>query len=169
MGSNALRSGATQSCGCLQREKTSAANTARGHAGGLAPRAKPLAYYSWRNMIRRCTKVDDPRYKDWGGRGITIDPAWLEFPRFLGDMGERPAGLSLERKDNNGNYCRDNCVWATPHQQQVNSRGFKLVPEVVAAVKSLRETGLSMRAIGSQLGLHHQTVSRALSGKDRRR
>jgi hypothetical protein len=120
-------------------------------------------------MIRRCTNTGDPRYKDWGGRGITVDPSWLEFSNFLADMGERPAGLSLERKNNSGNYCRENCVWATPHQQQVNTRAFKLTPGVVAEVKRLRETGLSMGVIGSQLGLHRHTVSRALSGKDRSR
>lgn len=120
-------------------------------------------------MIRRCTKVDDPRYKDWGGRGITVDPVWLEFANFLADMGERPVGLTLDRKDNNGNYCRDNCVWVTPHQQQMNTRAFKLTPEVVAEVKRLRETGLSLRAIGDQLDLHRDTVSRALSGKGRSR
>ena len=73
-------------------------------------------------MIRRCTHVNDPRYKDWGGRGITIDPLWMDFANFLADMGERPLGLSLERKDNDGPYAGWNCVWATPAQQQRNTR-----------------------------------------------
>jgi hypothetical protein len=120
-------------------------------------------------MIRRCTHENDPRYPEWGGRGITIDPRWLDFGHFLADMGERPAGMSLERKNNDGPYALWNCIWTTPHQQQVNSRNFKLVPEVVAEIKRLRAAGLSMRAIGEQVGLHHQTVSRALSGKTRQR
>jgi hypothetical protein len=179
-GSGSLRSGATQSCGCLHRERTAAANSARGNAGGLAPRtrktesgktrkARPRAYTSWTNMIRRCTHENDPRWPEWGGRGITIDPRWMSFPDFLADMGERPLGMSLERKDNNKNYCKENCVWATPHQQQVNTSVFKLTPEVIAEAKRLRATGLSMRAIGVELSLHHQTVARALSGKGRSR
>jgi hypothetical protein len=168
--SHALRSGLTQSCGCLHSERTAAANTSRGNAGGLAPRTgRPRAYSSWRNMIRRCTKETDPRYPDWGGRGIAIDPRWMTFANFLADMGERPPGMSLERKDNNGPYAAWNCVWATPHQQQVNSRSFKLEPPVVAQIQQLRATGLSMQVIGDQLGLHRQTVSRALSGKTRQR
>lgn len=120
-------------------------------------------------MIRRCTRVNDPRYPDWGGRGITVDPSWMDFANFLADMGERPPGMSLERKDNDGPYAKWNCVWATPHQQQMNNSNFKLIPEVVTEIKLLRATGLSMRAIGAQVGLHHQTVSRALSGKTRQR
>jgi hypothetical protein len=170
VGSGSLRHGLTQSCGCLHRERTAASNTIRGNAGGLAARAnRPRAYSSWRNMIRRCTRESDPRYKDWGGRGITIDPRWMTFANFLADMGERPPGMSLERKNGNGPYAAWNCVWATPHQQQVNTRAFKLVPEVVAEIKRLRTTGLSMRAIGTRTGLDHQTVSRALSGKGRSR
>lgn len=131
--------------------------------------SKTRAYSSWANMMARCTNPEHPRYPDWGGRGIAVCDRWKTFGNFLADMGERPVGTSLERKDNGGNYCRDNCVWATPHEQQMNTRAFKLTPAVTAEVKRLRETGLSMRAIGAQLDLHRQTVSRALSGKDRRR
>lgn len=120
-------------------------------------------------MIRRCTKVNDPRYPEWGGRGITIDPRWMDFPNFFTDMGERPEGMSLERKDNNGPYAPWNCVWATPHQQKLNGSDFKLVPEVVDEIKRLRATGMTMQNIGISVGLHPQTVSRALSGKGRSR
>lgn len=120
-------------------------------------------------MVRRCTNPDDPRYPDWGGRGITIDPSWLSFKNFFADMGDRPPGMSLNRIDNNGPYCKSNCEWTTPHGQQVNTRVFKLTPEVTAEIKRLRATGLSMRAIGVEMGLHHHTVSRALSGKGRSR
>lgn len=120
-------------------------------------------------MVRRCTKPGDPRYPDWGGRGITIDPRWMSFANFLADMGERPPGMTLNRKDNDGPYTKLNCEWATPHAQMVNSSLFKLTPDVIAEIKRLRTTGLSMRVIGEQVGLHHQTVSRALSGKTRQR
>lgn len=183
-GSGALRSGMTQSCGCLQSERTAAANALR--AGMPVPvrrstktrartadpatwASKTRAYTSWTNMIRRCTHENDPRYPDWGGRGITVDPRWLDFRNFLADMGERPPGLTLERKNNDGPYAHWNCVWATPHEQQVNSRNFKLEPDVVAKIKALRAEGLSMADIGVRTSLHRHTVSRALSGRTRQR
>ena len=170
-GSGALRSGMTRSCGCLHSERTAASNALRtgmpvpvrrntkprkSTADPATWASKSRSYGSWVNMIRRCTKVNDPRYKDWGGRGITIDPHWTNFANFLADMGERPSGMSLNRKDNDGPYAKWNCEWTTPHEQQVNSGNFKLVPDVVAEIKRLRKTGLSMRAIGEQVGLHHQ-------------
>lgn len=120
-------------------------------------------------MINRCTNESWPQYKDWGGRGITVDTRWLDFRNFLADMGERPPGLTLERKDNNGPYAAWNCEWVTPHRQQVNSRNFKLIPGVVAEIKRLRATGMTLGVIGTQMRLHPDTVSRALSGKTRQR
>jgi len=120
-------------------------------------------------MIRRCTRTNDPRYPDWGGRGITVCERWLKFPDFLADMGERPPGMTLDRINNDKGYEPGNCRWATPHEQQMNTRLFKLTPEVVAKVKQLRTTGLTLQAIGIELGLHRDTVSRALTGKTRQR
>jgi hypothetical protein len=166
VGSSALRTGGTKSCGCWRRESTAWHHTKH----GLAPRhGRPRAYSSWCNMINRCTNKNWPQYKDWGGRGITIDPRWLDFAVFLADMGERPPGMTLERKDGNGSYCRENCVWATQHQQMMNTRAFKLVPDVVAEIKRLRATGMTLTAIGKLMHLHPDTVSRALSGKTRQR
>jgi hypothetical protein len=163
---NALRTGATQSCGCLLHDMLVTRNTTH----GLAPReGRPRAYSSWANMVRRCTHTDDPRYPEWGGRGITVCERWLSFDNFLADMGERPPGMSIDRKDNKGNYEPGNCRWATPHEQQVNNENFKLTPDIVTEIKRLRTTGMTLAAIGMQLNLHRHTVSRALSGKTRQR
>lgn len=169
-GSARLQRGHTRSCGCLQSERTTEANIRRGSAEGLVRRnSRPAAYSSWHNMRRRCTKIQDPRYPDWGGRGVAIDPRWLKFANFYADMGERPPGMTLDRIDNDGPYTKSNCKWSTPHEQQVNNRLFKLVPDVVEEIKRLRAAGLSMSAIGERVSLHRQTVSRALSGKTRQR
>ena len=120
-------------------------------------------------MVGRCTRENRPQYKDWGGRGITIDPRWLDFANFLADMGERPPGMTLERKNNSGPYAKWNCVWATQHQQMMNTRAFKLTPDVVNEAKRLRATGMTIQAIATQLNLSWYTVSPALSGKTRQR
>jgi hypothetical protein len=165
-GSESLRMGRTKSCGCWRRESVAWHHTTH----GLAPRrGRPRAYSSWYNMINRCRNENWVQHKDWGGRGITIDPRWLEFPNFLADMGERPPGMTLERKNNDGPYCRENCIWATQHQQMMNTRAFKLTPDVVAEIQRLRATGLTMAMIGTEMKLHPNTVSRALSGKTRQR
>jgi hypothetical protein len=140
------------------------------------------SYGSWINMIYRCTKEDWPQYRNHGGRGITVCRRWLlSFDDFLADMGERPPGMTLDRKNNDNGYwcgrcpeCRSrnrpgNCRWATPHQQGMNTRAFKLIPEVIAEIERLRATGLSMRAIGAEMKLNRKTVSSALSGKGRSR
>lgn len=90
-----------------------------GHcSGGLSK-----TYICWTLMLRRCTNPNDQDYPNYGGRGITIDPIWrVSFQKFLDDMGEVPKGLTLDRKDCNGNYCKDNCKWSTASEQALNRR-----------------------------------------------
>lgn len=81
-----------------------------------------IEYRTWAAMIQRCTNVNDPRYVNYGGRGITFDPAWRFFENFYKDMGDKPVGTSLERINNNGNYEKSNCRWATVKEQSRNRR-----------------------------------------------
>ena len=103
------------SCGCYSIEKTKETNTKHGMIG------TPI-YYTWQGMIARCTNEDAPNYHNYGGIGITVCDKWRKFENFYADMGERPEGLTLDRKDNNGDYCKDNCKWSTDIEQHNNTR-----------------------------------------------
>lgn len=86
--------------------------------GGASPE-----YNAWRNMRARCGNPRHPRFKDYGGRGITVDPRWDDFEVFLADVGRRPGpSLSLDRIDNDGPYAPGNVRWATAPQQMSNRR-----------------------------------------------
>jgi len=84
-------------------------------------------YKCWYHMRHRCFNTTNPAYKDYGGRGISVDPAWDSFDVFLREMGPRPNGATLERKDNNAGYSKDNCVWASRQAQSVNRRNTRWV------------------------------------------
>lgn len=85
-------------------------------------------YGKWSSMVSRCTNPNDPRWEDYGGRGITVCLRWRHsFLYFLADMGEAPEGLTLDRFPNNdGNYEPGNCRWATPSEQVANRRPSRL-------------------------------------------
>lgn len=120
-----LTTGSTKSCGCLRREVTSQRATTHGMCrdGSLPPE-----YHSWSNMIQRCTNPNNPKYDDYGGRGITVCARWVDsFESFLEDMGEKPEGYSVERINNNGNYEPGNCRWATQAEQVINSRHCRML------------------------------------------
>lgn len=86
-------------------------------------------YISWDSMIGRCTRLNNPYYSKYVGRGITICARWMSFECFLSDMGTRPDGTTLDRfPDNDGNYEPGNCRWATKTQQQ-NNRCTNVVVE----------------------------------------
>lgn len=80
-------------------------------------------YSVWVNMRQRCNNPNHPFYEDYGGRGIRVCEEWNKsFELFYRHMGPRPKGFTIERKNNNGNYERSNCCWATPTENNRNKR-----------------------------------------------
>lgn len=84
-------------------------------------------YQSWAGIIQRCHNPKNRAYSYYGGRGITVCDRWRSYENFYADMGERPVGLTLERRRNDLGYSPDNCYWATRKTQMRNTRWNRLV------------------------------------------
>lgn len=113
------------------------------------------AYASYRGMFQRCYNPKASGYIHYGGRGISVCKRWHEgFENFFEDMGERAAGLSLDRVDVNGNYEPSNCRWATDIQQQENRRDSKPIPfngKCQTAAAWAREIGINEETLRHRL------------------
>jgi hypothetical protein len=109
------RKSPTRSCGCLHREEQPTYARRHGHY-------KSATYRTWYSMKTRCFNQKSNRYVHYGARGITVCDRWMNFAEFLEDMGERPAGKTLDRINNDGNYEPGNCRWATAKEQASNKQ-----------------------------------------------
>lgn len=101
-------------------------------------REHPIEYYTWKGIRSRCENPNDKKYKDYGGRGIKVCKRWSGidgFRHFYEDIGDRPQSehkgriYSLDRIDVNGNYCPENCRWATPREQAKHKRDKRMYSE----------------------------------------
>lgn len=114
---HSLRRGLTKSCGCLHKETIR--NNRFVHGNSRTPENR-----AWRGMIQRCTNPNNPAFKNYGGRGITICDEWRhDFMAFYNHVGKKPSSKhSIDRIDNNLGYFPNNVKWATRYEQNNNSR-----------------------------------------------
>ena len=126
-----------------------------GHTSGYGDRSPE--YNSWLSMKSRCMNPNQPDYHRYGGRGITICKRWQNsFEAFLQDLGPRPPGTCLERRDNDGNYSPHNCYWATRRQQAYNrcsNRNFSYNGETHCGSEWCKLLGLHEELVRGRLKL----------------
>jgi len=146
--SNLVR-GSTKSCGCMKAQLVSRATSTHRESG-------TAEYRTWVSMRSRCKYPSVNGYKNYGGRGITVSPEWMhDYPQFLKDMGRKPSKeYSIERKDTDGNYERDNCFWATPREQNRNKRMNRVLEfngESMIITDWAEKIGVSVQTLSQRL------------------
>lgn len=129
-------------------------------------------YKSWHTMKQRCTNPRNPQYKDYGGRGITLDPRWEKFSCFLADMGVRPEGTTLDRIDNNLGYGPSNCRWVSRKLQQRNRRTNRWIThngETKLLTDWATQLGIRPHTLSSRLDVYGWSIEKALTKPKMRR
>ena len=117
-------------------------------------------------MKERCGHHRKDGKKYYAGKGITYDPRWKKFEAFLADMGERPEGMTLDRKDNDKGYSKDNCRWATPTQQTRNRSTARVVTfggETKPLIEWAKYTGIPYLTLLERLYRYQWPIDVALT------
>lgn len=144
--SQSLRSGVSKSCGCLNKEAL--------HAMAKHGQSATPYYKAWNALVQRCTNPNSTKWHRYGGRGIRVCDRWLTFENFAQDMGPRPPGMTIDRRDNDGDYEPGNCRWATPTEQQNNrecNRHILVNGQTLTIAQAARAFGIHRGTIRNRL------------------
>jgi hypothetical protein len=110
-------------------------------------------------MIARCYKRSAVNFRWYGARGVRVCQRWRSFDNFLADMGEKPAGLTLDRINPSGDYEPGNCRWVPSEMQNVNRRATRIV--------ELNGRRQCLKAWCTELGLNYgRTLRAVVAGAD---
>ena len=166
-----IADGRTKSCGCYSRTKFIKAAAEYNDSGGSTTHGQCStgAYRSWNSMLQRCINPNNSGYYMYGAVGVSVCEEWAVFENFYTDMGPRPDGTSLDRIDSKGDYCKENCRWATPKEQANNtSRNRHLTCDGVR--RTLSEwadvSGTDRKVISSRLRLGW-SIEEAIYGRNK--
>ena len=152
-----LRRGNTKSCGCGALESRSSSGKKHATHG----QSDTPTFSSWSSMMDRCLNERSRGYQHYGARGITVCEQWRTFLGFLADMGERPAGTTLERIDNGRGYEPGNCKWATKADQSRNRSSVRLTMEIA---RSIRADSRGSRELAALYGVTPATIRAVRAG-----
>lgn len=153
------------------------ASTVKSTAAGIAKAADAnrkhglwnhSLYPTWHTMMARCYEPSNHKFDRYGGRGIVVCERWHDVRNFVADMGEKPSGMSLDRRDNDGPYSPENCRWATAIEQARNRPQATLTDDQRAdAIRLYAECG-SPSKVAASLGLKPHEVKNVVYGERRR-
>src|SRR5699024_9698380 len=151
------KSGHTKSCGCLRRKPPKN----KIHGRSRIPRDR--TYKTWKEMRNRCNNPNAHNWKWYGGRGIKVCVRWDDFLSFVEDMGERPEGTTIEKRDNKRYYAPSNCRWATQKEQTRKQAHCKHNGKV-ASLRNDRDTGMSYSQLARKYKVSKTSAARCATG-----
>lgn len=155
----------------MQRKKVKRPDLAQRNRDNATHRlSKTSTYRSWCGMKARCYNKKNKSYKDYGGRGIKVCGKWINsFESFIKDMGLKPAGSQLDRINNNGNYCKNNCRWVSPRENSNNrrsSRLFEYKGRKISIAEMARINGITRQGMRYRIESGY-SIERAITKEDK--
>lgn len=160
-----LTDGTSTGCGCQRNAKIAQSLTTHGMSKKTTTGRHTPEYGTWAQMLQRCSNPNTATWRNYGGRGIVVSERWHSFENFLADMGLRPLGHTLDRVNNDGNYEKANCRWATPTQQMRNTRRVVIEAHEPAQVRWLAKAGYTYVEIAKLLDTSKVAVWHIVQGK----